>query len=140
MSTEVDSARHQVAKLPSNRSFGFVFAGFFMIVAAFPLLKGDFPRWWALCLSAAFLFTAFVFPAVLTVPNKIWSKFGELLHQIISPIILGIMFFLLFTPMGSVMRMFGWDPMKKRFDKSEKSYWVRRDPPGPTPESMKDQF
>ena len=124
----------------SNRSFGLVFTVFFAIVGLLPLIGGRGVRGWALGLGALFLAVALLHPAVLAPLARLWMKFGLLLHRIVSPIALGVMFFLVITPMGLLMRLFGKDPLRLRFDRSADSYWIPRDPPGPSPESFKDQF
>lgn len=127
-------------KAPSNRSFGMVFAVFFLIVALLPLFNGRGPRIWAIATSIALVVIAYASPAVLTYPNRLWMKFGDLLHRVVSPVILGLLFFGMFTPIGSVMRLFRWDPMRSKLDDSAESYWIGRQPPGPTPDSIKQQF
>jgi len=124
----------------SNRSFGLVFSVVFGIIALAPLVSGGVLRLWALFVSGAFVLAAFAFPALLGPLNRIWLKFGMFLRKIVSPIVLGIMFFLVITPMGIVMRAFGKDPMRLRFDAAAASYWIPRTPPGPSAESIKDQF
>jgi hypothetical protein len=124
----------------SNRSFGLVFAAVLLVVGVFPWLFGGILRLWALFASAAFLAVALVSPSVLAPLNRLWTRFGLLLHKIVSPIVLSIMFYLVITPIGLLMRLFGKDPLRLKYDPSAESYWIPRDPPGPAPESLKDQF
>lgn len=124
----------------SNKSFGIVMAIFFLLVGFFPLLKSHPVRVWAVAIAILFLFFALVFPAALAVLNKIWFQLGLLLHKVTSPLILGIMFFLIITPTGFVRRLLGNKTLRESFDKSKKSYWVQRTPPGPVAESFKNQF
>jgi hypothetical protein len=124
----------------SDRSFGLVFAAFFALVGLLPLLLGRSPRIWALGAAGVFLVAALVFPSVLAPLNRLWLKLGLLLHRIVSPIALGIMFFLVITPMGLVMRAMGKDFLRLRLDPAAESYWIPREPPGPAPESLKNQF
>jgi hypothetical protein len=77
---------------------------------------------------------------VLAPLNRLWLKFGLLLHKVVSPIVLGVMFFLVITPIGLTMRAFGKNPLRLKLDKQSGSYWIERVPPGPAPESLKDQF
>ena len=72
--------------------------------------------------------------------NRAWMKFGELLHHVVSPLILGLIYFGVFTPVALVMRAFGRDAMCRRFEPAQPSYWVRRDPPGPPDNSFRDMF
>jgi hypothetical protein len=124
----------------SDRSFGLVFAAVFLIVALYPLLHAAGIRLWAIAVSGVFLLLALLLPQVLAPANRLWTKFGLLLHTIVSPIALGILFFLVVTPTGLLMRLFGKDPLRLRFDPAADSYWIRRDPPGPAADSLKNQF
>lgn len=133
-------ARDRIVQTSSNRSLGIVFATVFALVALLPLLSGGSARAWAIIPAAAFLAVALVFPAGLTPLNRWWTRFGLLLHRIVSPLVLGIMFFFVVTPIGLVMRALGKDPLRLRLDQAAPSYWIDRAPPGPAPETFKDQF
>ena len=124
----------------SDRSFGFVFAAVFLIVALYPLFHAAGIRIWAVAVSGVFLLLAALVPQVLAPANRLWTKFGLLLHHIVSPIALGILFFLVVTPTALLMRLFGKDPLRLRFDPAADSYWIKRDPPGPAADSLKNQF
>ena len=124
----------------SNRSFGLVFAGVFLVIGAGPLFFGHSIHLWSLLLSAVFAVLALIAPAVLAPLNRLWTKFGLLLHKIVSPVVLGIMFYLVITPMGAVMRLLGKDPLRLRKDRDAATYWIERTPPGPPPETFVDQF
>ena len=139
-STHEDYSREHAVKGSSDRSFGVVFAGFFAIVAVLPLIHGASPRVWALAIAAAFAVVAFVRPSLLAVPNRWWMKFGLLLAKIVNPIVMGLVFYLTVTPTAAIMRLLGKDPLRLKIDKSAKSYWIERKPPGPAPETMSQQF
>jgi hypothetical protein len=124
----------------SNRGFGLVFAVVFALIGLWPLISSGGVRLWSLAVAAGFLIAALVLPTVLGPLNRLWLRFGLLLHRIVNPIVLGIMFFLVITPMGVVMRLFGKDLLKLRYDRSAASYWVSRTPPGPEPKSLNHQF
>jgi hypothetical protein len=124
----------------SDRSFGVVFAVVFSVIGLLPLAFGSGVRVWALVLGTAFLLMALAIPRSLAPLNRLWLRFGLLLHRIVSPIVLGIMFYGVITPTGAIMRAFGKDLLRLKLDKSSPSYWVDRVPPGPPPESIKDQF
>jgi len=124
----------------SDRSFGFVFAAVFLIVALYPLVHAAGIRTWAVAVSGVFLLLAALVPQVLAPANRLWTKFGLLLHNIVSPIALGILFFLVVTPTGLLMRLFGKDPLRLRYDPAADSYWLKLDPPGPAADSLKNQF
>lgn len=142
MATHESFDRADDVKLPSERSFGLVFAAFFAIVACAPLLH-DFsggPRWWSGALALLFLLCGFFWTAPLKPLNRLWSRFGMLLHAVVSPLVMGVMFFLVIAPIGFLMKLFGQDPLRLRLDRSARSYWIMRAPPGPSAESMKNQF
>jgi hypothetical protein len=124
----------------SDRSFGLLFAGVFALVGAIPLISGREPRWWALAPTAAFLCVALLRPIWLQPLNRLWFQLGKLLHRIVTPIVLGLMFFATFTPIAMVARALGRDPLRLRFDREATSYWILREPPGPAPDSFKNQF
>lgn len=135
-----DLTREEEIEGSSDRSFGLVFAAVFAIVGGLPLLHSGSPRWWSFGVAAAFAVVALAIPSILAVPNRLWMKFGLLLAKIVSPIALGILFYLVFTPIGLLMRMSGKDPMRLKADPNAKSYWIDREPPGPPPQSMNNQF
>ena len=140
MATE-DLSRQHAVEGSSNRSFGIVFAVVFLIIAAWPLVFGSGAlRWWAAAVAAVFGVLAFVAPAVLAAPNRAWMKLGLLLGRIVSPIVLGLLFYIVFTPMGWALRAMGKDPMRLRRDASASTYWIERKPPGPPPDSLHNQF
>ena len=125
----------------SEKAFGIVFACVFAIIGLFPYFFGDGSLYlWSLIVAAIFILVAFIRPSLLKPLNIVWFKFGLLLHSIVNPIIMGIMFFGVVTPIALLFKLTGKDPLKLRFDKSSTSYWVHRDPPGPEPESMRRQF
>jgi len=128
------------AKPGSERSFGLVFAGMFLLVALWPLVDRAAPRLWAIAVAAAFALCAWLAPRVLAPLNRLWFRFGELLHRIVSPIALGVIFFGVITPYAMVMRLFGRDELLLRKGSARESYWVRREPPGPPPDSFRNQF
>lgn len=126
--------------MSSNKTFGLVFTTFFLFIGLWPLWQGQSVRYVVLIASAiVFAITMFA-PALLSIPNRIWTLFGSILHKVTNPIILGIMFYAVFTPFGVVMRWFGYDPLRLRQDRNVHSYWVQRNPPGPEPLTMKNQF
>lgn len=127
-------------QIGSERSFGIVFAVVFVLIGLWPLKAGGDVRLWALGLAAAFLLVALVAPRLLKPLNLIWFKFGLLLHKIMTPLVMGLLFFLTVTPVGMLMRATGKDPMRLKRDPTAASYWINRDPPGPKPDSMKNQF
>jgi len=126
----------------SDRTFGLVMAAGFALVGAAPMLhRGPGAvRWWSLALALAFLLVALVRPSLLAPLNRLWLRFGLLLARIVSPIGLALLYFTTIVPVGLLMRATGGDPLRLRRDPAATSYWIRRTPPGPAPESMKNQF
>lgn len=139
-STHETFVRPDEVKVGSERSFGLVFAGVFAIIAGFQWWGGARWLWWFVALSALFAMFALAAPRVLRPLNILWFKFGLLLHGIISPAVLGLMFFTVFTPIGWCMRLMGKRPLNLPFDRAAPSYWIERKPPGPPSESFKNQF
>jgi hypothetical protein len=123
----------------SERSFGLVFAAFFAVIAAHRVWTGREWEWWA---AAAVLMVvlALAAPTVLAPFNRIWYRFGLLLSRIFQPIVLGLLFFVTVTPIALIMRSTGKDPLRLRFRKDLDSYWIVRDPPGPSGSSLNRQF
>jgi hypothetical protein len=122
----------------SPRSFGFVFTIFFLVIAFAPLVKNGSIRISALVAAGIVFASALIAPQLLAVPNKIWLKIGELLHRITQPLIMGLLFYLVFTPIGLLMRIFKSDSLRRKWDDKIDSYWISRT--SPTPDSMKHLF
>ena len=135
-----DYSRTHEVKTSGNRAFGWVFVVVFLIIGAWPLLSGGSLRGWATIAAAVIALAALAAPALLSLPNRGWMRFGMLLHRIVSPLVLAILFFAIVTPMGLIMRMFGHDSLHLRRRPGEDSYWIKRDPPGPKPDSLNHQF
>jgi len=123
-------------KLPSNRNFGLVFFIVFMVIALWPLLNQSEIRYWSLFISLVFLLLGIMNSKLLTPLNKIWFKFGLLLGSIISPIIMGIVYFLIVTPTGFIMRVIGKDVLNLKKN-AKNSYWLEKNNKN---NNMKNQF
>ena len=124
-------------KLGSNRSFGIVFFIVFVLIATYPLLNQEEVRIWSLIISFLFLFLGLLNSKILTPLNKLWFRFGLFLGKIISPIIMGVIFFLVVTPIGLLMRFFGKDVLNLKLNKKKSSYWIEKNDPK---SKMKNQF
>jgi Saxitoxin biosynthesis operon protein SxtJ len=129
---------HQFAG-PSDRNFGTVFTLFFTLIGLWPLRHHQPIRMWALPVAAAFLVLTLARPQVLHPLNRAWLGLGLLLGRIVNPIVIGILFFVVFTPAGLIARALGKDFLKLKRS-NDASYWVPRTPPGPAPETMAKQF
>jgi hypothetical protein len=140
MATHEDLSRKHEARGPSDRSFGFVFSVFFLLVCLAPLRRHQPIRWWALGIAVAFLFVSLASPGVLKPLNRVWMQLGRLLGRVTTPIVTGLLFYLVFTPAGYLTRLLGKDPLRLKFDAQAPSYWQERTPPGPPPEDMANQF
>ncbi len=123
-------------KISSNRSFGIVFFIVFLLIALYPLLKDNDLRIWSLVISFIFLILGLINSKILTPLNKLWFKFGLLLGKFISPLIMGIIFFIVVTPIGIIMRLLKKDLLNLKYNKKH-TYWI--DKSGPK-SKMKNQF
>ena len=123
-------------KISSNRSFGIVFFIVFLLIALYPLLKDNDLRIWSLIISFIFLILGLINSKILTPLNRLWFKFGLLLGKFISPLVMGIIFFVVVTPIGIIMRLLKKDLLNLKYNKKE-TYWI--DKSGPK-SKMKNQF
>ena len=123
-------------KIGSNKSFGIVFFTVFLIIAIWPLFNGYEIRYWSLIISIVFLLLGILNSKILTPLNKIWFKFGILLGNVIAPIVMGVIFFLIVTPTSLLMKLFGKDILGIKKNRS-KSYWIEKSGPK---SKMKNQF
>lgn len=129
--------------LPGNKSFGFVFAGFFTVVSLIAAWRSGWQsRTTLICLglAALFLLTALTFPGLLAPLNRVWMRFGLLLHRITTPLLLGLVFFLVVTPLGWLAKAVGQDFLRLRRPPGAKSYWIERPQTGSTAETLRRQF
>jgi hypothetical protein len=133
-------AEDEEVKAPSNRNFGLTFAVVFLVIGTLPLIRSGGVRWWAWVMAGVFGAITWLRPQWLTAVNRWWLKFGLLLGHIVAPVAMGILFYLVITPIGLLMRLAGKAGMRAPFDGQAASYWLPREPPGPAPDSMKNQF
>ena len=123
-------------KLPSNKSFAIVFFIVFLLIGLYPLLKNNDIRIWSLIVSSVFLLLGLKNSKILTPLNILWFKFGMMLGKYVSPIVMGLVFFLVVTPTGIIMRIFNKDLLKLK-KRNINSYWIKRDD---QKSDMKNQF
>ena len=122
--------------ISSNKSFGIVFFVVFLIVALYPLLENESVRLWSIILSAIFLILGMLDSKFLTPLNKIWFKFGILLGSIVSPIVMGVVFFAIVTPTSLIMKVLGKNLLNLKKN-NKKTYWIER---SKIKSKMKNQF
>tara|TARA_B100000902_G_scaffold368125_1_gene391266 strand:- start:1379 stop:1762 length:384 start_codon:yes stop_codon:yes gene_type:complete len=123
-------------KVGSNRSFGIVFFVVFLLISLYPLINSENVRLWSLAVSCIFLILGILNSNLLSPLNKIWFKFGILLGRIISPIVMGIIFFLVVTPIAFMMKLLGKDLLNLKYNDNQ-SYWIEKSGPK---SKMKNQF
>tara|TARA_B100001057_G_scaffold388529_1_gene395978 strand:- start:18 stop:401 length:384 start_codon:yes stop_codon:yes gene_type:complete len=123
-------------KISSNRNFGIVFFIVFLLIAIYPFLKGNDLRIWSLLISFVFLVLGLINSKILTPLNKLWFKFGLFLGKIVSPLVMGFIFFIVVTPIGIIMRLFRKDLLNLKYNQ-KKTYWIVK--AGPK-SKMKNQF
>jgi hypothetical protein len=126
--------------LPSDRSIGVLFATVAALVGAWMLWRGYRFAIVAFGIAALFLLAAHAYPRILRPLNIAWMHLGLLLNRVVSPIVMGVIYFGLFTPIATVMRLRGRDVLQRRFDPARDSYWIDRDPPGPDGSSFPRQY
>ncbi len=124
----------------SNRQFGWVFASFFLLVACAPLLHRGGIRGWALVLAVIMVALTLARPQWLAGPNWLWTKFGDALHRLTSPIVLAAVYVFAVIPTGLLMRILRKDPLRLTLRPEQESYWIPREPPGRADARMNNQF
>ena len=132
-------AYHEVT-MSSERSFGLVFSAIFLLLGLYPLLSDGSVIPWALGVSVVFLLLALLAPGSLAIPNRLWFRLGMLLGKIVTPLIMGIIFLVVLTPFGLVMRVFSRNPGNRKLEPEAESYWQHRDEKNNPMGSMKNQF
>ena len=123
-------------KVGSNRSFGAVFFLVFLLISLYPIINNESIRIWSLIISLIFLILGIINSRLLSPLNKLWFKFGMFLGKIISPVIMGVIFFLVVTPIGIIMRLLGKDLLNLKYS-DHTSYWIEKTGPK---SKMKNQF
>ncbi|MCP5230618.1 MAG: hypothetical protein H6948_00745 [Zoogloeaceae bacterium] len=131
----------QHIELPSNRSFGLLFTVVFSVVGTWRFVRGDewsYYVWFGI--AAVFLILGLANAGILTPLNRLWMRFGLLLGMIVSPIVLGVIYFVMIAPIGILMRLFGRDPMKRQLEPDAETYWEYREEPKLPADSFNNQF
>jgi len=136
----IETQEHLEVKIGSNRSFGIVFVAVFLIIGFWPLLSGNDIRIWSLSVAFSILAITIIAPQVLAPVNILWFKFGMLLARIVNPVVMFLIYVIAMLPIGILLRLSGKDLLRQKLDSEATSYWIAREPPGPEPESLIDQF
>tara|TARA_B100000941_G_C28345944_1_gene469233 strand:- start:203 stop:595 length:393 start_codon:yes stop_codon:yes gene_type:complete len=129
--------KHKEIKTGSNKSFGIFFFVIFIIIALWPLLKNENIRIWSIIISIIFLTLGLLNSKILTPFNKLWMRLGILLSSFVSPIVMGVIYFGVITPIGLIMKLFGKDVLNLKLDKNKPTYWLKKDE---IKSKMKNQF
>jgi|CXWL01.1.fsa_nt_gi hypothetical protein len=138
--TAIEAVAHAGVVPASDRSFAWLLVGVATALAAYAHWKALAWVWWPIAIGAVLVICALVAPRALAPLNRAWMALGLLLGRIVTPVIMGAIYFGILTPIAWVARRRGVDPMRRNFDHSAKSYWIERTPPGPDPRSMERQF
>jgi hypothetical protein len=128
--------REKIVNRTSDRRFGALFAVLFALLGLTPLLHHRPVRWWSIVVAAPFCLATLVAPKLLAPVNRLWFRFGLILHRIVSPLMMAVIFYGVITPVGLVLRLTGKDPLRLRRDSSSASYWIPREPRGPAPDGF----
>ena len=139
-STHESFSREETVAAGSDRSFGLTIAAVLVLLSAFNWWHDGRGWRWTGVAAALLLAAALLYPSALAPLNRLWFKFGLLLHKVVNPIIMALLFYGTVLPTGLVMRALGKDLLRLKREPNANSYWIRRHPPGPASESMKDQF
>jgi hypothetical protein len=139
-STHEVFSRDEEVVAGSDRSFGLVMTAALLAVTALNAWHSGRVWPWTGGVAALFLVAALLRPAVLHPLNLVWLKFGLLLHKVVNPIVMALVFYGTVLPTGLIMRMMGKDLLRLKRQPDATSYWIVRQPPGPSPETMRDQF
>ncbi len=134
---------HQEIQGASDRSFGLTVGGILLLIEAYRLYSSgevDMIGVVLLCISIPLLVLGLIYPRILAPLNKAWLKLGSIMFRVVNPVIMFFVYALTVVPIGLILKLSGKDLLNIKLDKSIKSYWVERDPAGPSPESMKNQF
>ncbi len=138
-----DFGREDEVKVGSDRSFGLTVGGILALIGVVRWVFGDGLGWLTavfLCVGAVLVLAGLIAPRILAPFKRAWMKLALLLYKVTNPIVMGLLFYFSVTPVALLMKLFGKDPLRLKFDAAASSYWIAREPPGPEPESMKQQF
>jgi len=132
--------REEAVEMSSDRSFGLIVGGVLALIGTIGFFRESHHWAWWLGGAAPLVGAALVAPGLLGPLNRLWTRFGLLLAAIVSPVVLALLFYLCITPVAMLMRWVGKDPLRLRLDPEADSYWIKRDPAGPEPDTLKNQY
>jgi len=135
-----DFSREVEVKVSSDRSFGLTITVALGLVAVWPLIHHRPVRLWALAAAAVVLVPTIVRPGLLGPAKRLWLRLGLLLPRVASPVVMAVLFYTTLTPIAIVLRLLGKDLLRRRIDRTATTYWIERRPPGPAPDTMRQQF
>jgi hypothetical protein len=135
-----DFSRKEEVAGSSDRAFGLVFAAGFALLALWPIVRHRPMRGWALALAAVFLIVAGLRPRLLGPLNRLWLRLSLLLQRLVTFAVMALLFYGTVTPVALVLRLLGKDLLRLRIDGTAPTYWIDRRPPGPSPDTMRQQF
>lgn len=132
--------RHESLAVGSDRAFGLLFAALFALLAVWPMLYGESPRLWSILASMLLLALSITGPVLLHPANVAWMRFGALLARIGGFVGLALLYYGAFVPTGLLLRLFGKDPLNRRFERNSSSYWIELGDSARRRQNMRDQF
>jgi predicted membrane protein len=135
-----DFTRNPAVNLSSDRTFGLVWTVFLVLYGLAPLRHAGRVRVWPIVLASILLLISVFFSKVLHRLNLLWARVGLLLSRVVNPIVMGLLFFIGFVPVGLVNRMRRKDPLQLKIIPSASTYWITREPSGSPPENMTHQY
>ena len=138
--THETTSRFRRIEISSERKFGVVFGAIFGVFGIWPSLHHHAPKWGLIGISGLFFAAALLFPRSLRLFNRAWFRLGLFLNRIVSPIVMGGLFFGAVVPVGWYLRKTGKDLLSLKLDRYAATYWIERNPPGPAPGSLTKQF
>lgn len=135
-----DFSQEEAVVGSSDRSFGLILAAGLALLGGVKLWGGNaWAGWWFVC-ATAFLVVALVRPTALAPLNRLWLKLGLILSRVVNPLVMGLLFYLCVLPIGLLLRLLGKDLLRLKYEPQAKSYWIERQPPGPAPDTIRNQF
>ena len=135
-----DFARKDDVPQSSERNLGTTFAAVLALIGAYKLVRGNGSGVYWLAAAVPFLLCAYFWTAPLRPLNFVWHRIGLLMFKVVNPVVMAVVYFIAVTPTGILLRLFGKDPLRLKFDRAAASYWIERKPPGPAGSEMKNQF